>query len=181
MKKSVILALTIWSLGGCSSAQDLLNNDNSSGPPSLEITSFSVTSTSGATENVAAINPAENDGSFQLSWSASASNTEIFSTHVYLDDDPDFESDGDVFLDNIVYIGYIPTVHSTSELVTCNYGNDLRITCQDHAKEENWSDTNIEDFLETVPQNAYFILRICSMHTGDSMYCKIESYEIELQ
>ncbi len=184
MKVLFLGVLIVLPLAGCSSSSDLFGND-SQGDPSLEITSFSVTGTSGATENVPVINPAENDGSFQISWTTESSDTIVYSAHVYLDDDPDYEDNTDLHLDSIAYVGYMPNADSSSESITCNYSNDQRIICQDGPDADDNSDTNIEDSIDTVPQNLYFILRVCSMHNTDNLpetsYCKTSSLEIQFQ
>lgn len=143
-------------------------NDN------VDVEKFDVTGTSEDLEDGRApIDPAINDGRFDMTWRVDDNGAISYTARFYLSANSNLDESNDVLFHFVYCDEFVSCDHDKRNDEECHFSNDLTIYCGD---EDNATEYDVDDVVDSLPMDAYIIIKACA-----AFDCDTREYPVRLQ
>ncbi|MCU7906480.1 MAG: hypothetical protein KZQ76_11705 [Candidatus Thiodiazotropha sp. (ex Epidulcina cf. delphinae)] len=160
LRFSIIGALVLAGCGG--------------GDADVNVDEFDVRGTSAdLDEGRAPVDPAVNNGNFELTWKVDDEDALGYTATFYLSVNSNLSRNNDIAFAYIVCDNFLSCDHDNRNDEDCYFTNDLEMYCGD---EDSSVKYDVDEAIDSLPMDAYIIIEACSPFD-----CDTETHPVRLQ
>ncbi|MCU7920750.1 MAG: hypothetical protein KZQ95_20705 [Candidatus Thiodiazotropha sp. (ex Epidulcina cf. delphinae)] len=136
------------------------------GGDDVNVDEFDVTGTSAdLEEGRAPIDPAINDGNFELTWKVDDDDALSYTATFYLSVNSNLSRNNDIEFASILCDNFLSCDNDKRNDEDCYFTNDLEMYCGD---EDSVVQYDVDEVVDSLPMDAYIIIEACTLFDCDT-------------